>query len=926
MLSISTTALVFAMGASKQVKNTTMSRCFEREREALLAFKDGFQDDYQILSSWGRKEDCCKWSGIKCDNKTGHVTTLDLSYLIMDYRPKGKMSPALLELRHLKHLDLSYTDFGFNPVPKFIGSLQNLKYLGVRSASLSGSLPPQLGNLSKLHRLDFSGNDDLGVENLDWLPHLSSLRYLDLHHVNLSRAIHWVDKIKALPSLSFLRLASCDLSKVNSPIDHAFVNTTSSFSIVTLDLSNNGFDSSIFSWFFNLSSNTLVNLDISFNQIQGPISNDFGSITSLRYLFLQQNQFTGVIPRPFRNLCKLGTLDLSSNKLSGNLTDSLRSLYGCIEVSLESLHLSSNTLTGSLEDVTRFSSLRQLILSNNRLTGVLPKAIGVRLPNLNSLDLSSNSLHGTVSEAHFLNLTKLTFLLLSSSFLSLNLSSHWVPPFQLESIELRSCGLGPHLPKWLQTQTNLRYVDLSNNTISNPIPMWLWDLSPKFMHFDLSSNKIRGLLPILSSKFGEGTEIDLSYNYFVGPLPVLPANVSILNLSNNKLSGTLRSLCSVKNVYNTLDLSHNLFTGEIPDCLRHWKYSINLNFAHNKLTGRISSYVASSSFLKILNLRNNTFSGELPLRLKDCTSLVLLDVGYNNLSGNVPSWIGESLLELSVLTLPSNKLHGSIPLTLCHLQYLRILDLSMNTLNGTIPSCFSNFTAMVQKESAFSEIPMDRSLVEIRGGKTGILDYYLARESIIWKGREAEYGVYSIEVKVIDLSCNNLTGKFPEALTNLVELVALNLSRNIFYGAVPPRIGQLKLLQSLDLSRNRFSGRLPTSLAGLNYLSALDLSYNRFSGRIPLSTQLQSFDSSTYRGNGGLCGPPLTQKCPGDETISNGGNGDNHDHGNKKFEFLKSFFISLATVYGIAACIVCCCCYFRRRRRNFGSDIEMTTA
>ncbi|KAM7477061.1 hypothetical protein LguiB_024304 [Lonicera macranthoides] len=632
MLSISTTALVFEMGASKQVKNTTMSRCFEREREALLAFKDGFQDDYQIFLSWGRKEDCCKWSGIKCDNKTGHVTTLDLSYLIMDYRPKGKMSPALLELRHLKHLDLSYTDFGFNPVPKFIGSLQNLKYLGVRSASLSGSLPPQLGNLSKLHCLDFSGNDDLGVENLDWLPRLSSLRYLDLHHVNLSRAVHWVDKIKALPSLSFLRLASCDLSKVISPIDHTFVNTTSSFSIVTLDLSNNGFDSSIFSWFFNLSSNTLVNLDISFNQIQGPISNDFGSITSLRYLFLQQNQFTGVIPTPFRNLCKLGTLDLSSNKLSGNLTDSLRSLYGCIEVSLESLRLSSNTLTGSLEDVTRFSSLRQLILSNNRLTGVLPKVIGVRLPNLNSLDLSFNSLHGTVSEAHFLNLTKL------------------------------------------------------------------------------------------------------------------------------------------------------------------------------------------------------------------------------------------------------------------------------------------------------NEIPKDGSLVEIRGGKTGILDYYLARESILWKGREAEYGVYSIEVKVIDLSCNNLTGKFPEALTNLVELVALNLSRNILYGAVPPRIGQLKLLESLDLSRNRFSGRLPTSLAGLNYLSALDLSYNRFSGRIPLSTQLQSFDLSTYRGNGGLCGPPLTQKCPGDETISNGGNGDNHDHGNTKFEFLKSFFISLATVYVIAACIVCCCCYFRRRQRNFGSDIEMTTA
>ncbi|KAM7472833.1 hypothetical protein LguiA_011016 [Lonicera macranthoides] len=162
-----------------------------------------------------------------------------------------------------------------------------------------------------MQRLDFSGSDDLGIENLDWLPCLSSLRYIDLRHVNLSRAVHWVDKIKALPSLLFLRLASCDLSKVISPIDHTFVRTSSSFSIVTLDLSNNGF----------------VNLDRSFNQI---------------YTRSDLKCFWDY------NISKYGVTH-----------DSLHNLYGCVEVSLESLTLSGNTLAGSPEDVARFSSIRQ---------------------------------------------------------------------------------------------------------------------------------------------------------------------------------------------------------------------------------------------------------------------------------------------------------------------------------------------------------------------------------------------------------------------------------------------------------------------------------------------------------------------------------------------------------------------------------------
>jgi EIX receptor 1/2 len=54
-------------------------------------FKGGVVDQYRILSSWGNKineEECCNWGGIRCSNRTGHVTLLNLpgnSYTSADY-------------------------------------------------------------------------------------------------------------------------------------------------------------------------------------------------------------------------------------------------------------------------------------------------------------------------------------------------------------------------------------------------------------------------------------------------------------------------------------------------------------------------------------------------------------------------------------------------------------------------------------------------------------------------------------------------------------------------------------------------------------------------------------------------------------------------------------------------------------------------
>jgi EIX receptor 1/2 len=138
------------------------------------------------------------------------------------------------------------------------------------------------------------------------------------------------------------------------------------------------------------------------------------------------------------------------------------------------------------------------------------------------------------------------------------------------------------------------------------------------------------------------------------------------------------------------------------------------------------------------------------------------------------------------------------------------------------------------------------------------------KEILALKGYNREYETNLGYWTTIDLSCNHLTGEIPQSITKLVALAGLNLSWNNLTGFIPSNIGHMESLQSLDLSRNHLSGRMPTSFSNLTFLSYMNLSFNNLEGNIPTSTQLDTFGPSSYVGNSRLCGPPLTNLCPGD--------------------------------------------------------------
>ncbi|XP_072986313.1 uncharacterized protein [Typha latifolia] len=442
----------------------------QTEREALLVFLRGLHSTVNDFSSWLGK-DCCKWNRVGCDNATGHVVSLDLSFSQLYERIPDQLG----NLSRLQTLDLSGNEFQYSTIPEFIGSFKELKYLDLSFSHFFRKIPDQLGNLSRLQALDLSGNEFQYSTIPEFIGSFKELNYLDLSFSHFFRKIP--DQLG-------------NLSKLH-----------------TLDLNGN----------------ELNELGESFS---GCIRN------SLQELNLSANSLSGDIPDWIGGLKSLKILDLSRNSLSGSVLDSLG----------------------------RLSSLQHLDISYNCLNGTVSESLG-QLNELVSLTLNNNFLVGVLTEHHFANLTRLKSVDLSGNSLVLNMSSNWVPPFQLDYISTSSCTLGPRFPSWLLTQETLTSLKLSFAGISDSIPNWFWNsntssfgLIPRtedipLQILDLSSNKLSGVIP---RNFG-----NLSIWGFDSSLP------TIMNLSRNGLSGSIPEELTNLTGLAVLDLSKNNLIGAL---------------------------------------------------------------------------------------------------------------------------------------------------------------------------------------------------------------------------------------------------------------------------------------------------------------------------------------------------------------------------
>ncbi|XP_024642178.1 receptor-like protein EIX1 [Medicago truncatula] len=188
--------MCLVLQADQLVCSKEVVRCIQSERQALLQFKSGLIDEFDMLSFW-TTEDCCQWYGIGCSNITGHVLMLDLhgDYNYYYYGGgnrfyiRGDIHNSLMELQQLKYLNLRGNYFTDISIPGFIGSLRNLRY----------------------H--DLSGFDNRDHNGGQWLSNLTSLTHLHMSSIlNLDRFNSLLEMVGKLPKLGELNLTDCDLS------------------------------------------------------------------------------------------------------------------------------------------------------------------------------------------------------------------------------------------------------------------------------------------------------------------------------------------------------------------------------------------------------------------------------------------------------------------------------------------------------------------------------------------------------------------------------------------------------------------------------------------------------------------------------------------------------------------------------------------
>lgn len=456
------------------------------------------------------------------------------------------------------------------------------------------------------------------------------------------------------------------------------------------------------------------------------------------------------------------------------------------------------------------SFVERLDLSSHGLQGNV--TLISELKSLKWLDLSHNNFHGTIPPA-FGSLPELEFLDLSFN------------------------NFGGSIPLAFGSLINLRSLNLSNNMLMGVIPDELEDLE-KLQDLQVFTNRLSGSIPLWVGKLTNLRVFTAYENELSGVIPEELGSVSelqLLNLHSNQLEGSIPEAIFAMEKLQTLVLTQNRLSGNIPESIGKCKGLSSIRIGNNKLIGGIPREIGNISSLTYFEADNNNLSGDIVTDFSRCYNLTLLNLASNGFTGTVPLEFG-LLTNLQELIVSGNNLFGDIPVSILRGKNLNKLDFSNNRFNGTIPEGICNTTR---------------------------LQFLLLSQNSIRGEIPHEIG-NCVKLLELQLGNNYLTGSIPPEIGHMKNLqIALNLSSNHLYGPLPAELERLDKLVSLDVSNNQLSGSIPSALKGMLSLIEVNFSNNQFSGTIPSFTPFQKSLNSSFLGNKGLCGEPLSISCGG---------------------------------------------------------------
>jgi Leucine-rich repeat (LRR) protein len=336
--------------------------------------------------------------------------------------------------------------------------------------------------------------------------------------------------------------------------------------------------------------------------------------------------------------------------------------------------------------------------------------------------------------------------------------------------------------------------------------------SPKLAYINLSGNSLSGFLPsnflANSERLGKEITVDLSSNKIQGQIPSSWDMFGYLNinLANNMIEHIHSSLCTMKG----------------------WQ-----NGALGALDGCDPILCKAGSFNA--NGRATLGSGCVPcpsaqyFGTTKCDDLGadevwwILETFYASTNGE--SWSGgEGWLQ------SPDPCDGTWTGIICDIEKVNILeiDLAESGLTGTPDDMIFNLPRLQTLNLSYNDINFSFD------GIGAAHDLRVLKLSETQVNSIAGIG-QAVSLNELHLTGNNLSGKIPDELFNLINLRGLYMNYNRFTGRLSSKIGQLANLENLFLLGNDLTGQIPASIGELKQMKVLTLSENHFVGTIPES-------------------------------------------------------------------------------------------
>ncbi|KAK4489141.1 hypothetical protein RD792_004935 [Penstemon davidsonii] len=381
----------------------------------------------------------------------------------------------------------TWTNINCDTTSSFVTSIN------LNSASISGTLPSQLNQLTQLKSLSLQKNSLSGT--IPSFQHMTTLEQIYLNNNDFTSVPE--NFLLGLPNLQTFSISE----NVNLGSWQIPSYLTQSTNLVTFHASNVSING-IFPLFLGYFPN-LQNLRLSYNNLTGSLPGSFSG-SEIQNLWIN-NQAQGLT----------GGIDVLSNMTQ-----------------LSQVWLHGNSFSGGIPDLSKCTNLFDLQLRDNRFTGVIPPSL-MNLPNLVNITLQNNMFQGgyplfssrvqaTIGDTNSFCLDapgncdpQVSILLEIAGALGypISLAESWKGNDACQKWRFITCdsqgrnvtavnlggqGFTGSVSPAFANLTSLRSLVLSDNSLTGSIPNVLTSL-PQLQSFDVSNNNLSGAIPVFSS-------------------------------------------------------------------------------------------------------------------------------------------------------------------------------------------------------------------------------------------------------------------------------------------------------------------------------------------------------------------------------------------------------------------------------------------